>query len=87
MDEKILETYVGQYEITHEINFSVTKEKDRLFVQATGQEKFEIFPQTETKFFSKVNDAQFEFVTDDSGKISKAVLNQSGRQADAKKIK
>jgi CubicO group peptidase (beta-lactamase class C family) len=87
VDEKILETYTGEYEITPEFTFSVTKEEDRLFLQATGQEKFEIFAETENKFFLKINDAQLEFIKDDSGNVTKAILNQSGRQTDAKKIK
>ena len=56
-------------------------------MQATGQEKFEIYPVAENKFFLKVNNAQIEFVEDDSGSITKAILNQNGRQTDAKKIK
>ncbi len=87
MDGKILETYVGEYEVTPEFTFSVTKEQDRLFLQAPEQEKLEMFAETETKFFLKVNDAQFEFVKDDSGNVTKAIMNQGGRQADAKKIK
>lgn len=87
VDGKILETYVGEYEVTPGFTFSVTKEHDRLFLQATGQEKFELFADTENKFFLKVNDAQVEFVPDDSGQVTKAILNQGGRQADAKKIK
>jgi len=35
----------------------------------------------------KINDAQIEFVEDDSGIVTKAILNQSGRQTEAKKIK
>lgn len=85
VDEKILETYVGEYEITPEFTFSVTKEQDRLFVKATGQEKFEIFAETENKFFMNINDAQFEFVIE-SGKVTKAIVNQGGRTTDAKKI-
>ena len=87
VDGKILETYVGEYEISHEFTMSVTKEQGKLFLQGTGQDKLEMFADTETKFFVKVNDAQFEFVKDDSGKVIKAILNQGGRQADAKKIK
>lgn len=87
VDGKILETYVGEYEVTPEFTFSVTKEQDRLFLQAPEQEKLEMFAETETKFFLKVNDAQFEFVKDDSGNVTKAIMNQGGRQADAKKIK
>ncbi|MBE0539013.1 MAG: serine hydrolase [Ignavibacterium sp.] len=82
---KILETYVGEYEITNELNFSVTIEKDRIFVQTPGQDKFEIFADTENKFFTKLNDAEFEFIKNNSGKVTKVILNQGGRQADAVK--
>ncbi|MBK9014445.1 MAG: serine hydrolase [Saprospiraceae bacterium] len=85
VDEKILETYIGEYEIPSIMTFSVTKEQDRLFLQGEGQERFEIFADTENKFFLKVNDAQLEFVKDDSGKVAKAILNQGGRQSDARK--
>jgi len=87
LDEKILETYVGEYEITHEFSFTITREQERLFVQATGQEKFEIFAETENKFFLKINDAQLEFIKDDTGEVNKAILNQGGRQTDAKRIR
>lgn len=87
LDEKILKPYVGEYEITPEFTFLVTREQDRLFIQATGQERLEAFAESETKFFLKVNDAQLEFMRDDAGNVMKVVLNQGGRKADAKKIR
>lgn len=87
VDEKTLETYVGEYEINPAFSIAVTREKDKLFVQATGQERFEIFPESQTKFFLKINDARLEFVKDGTGKVVKAILNQSGRMIDAKKVK
>jgi CubicO group peptidase (beta-lactamase class C family) len=87
LDEKTLERYVGNYEVTPEFTFSVTRVLDRLFVQATGQEQLEMFAESDTKFFLKVNDAQFEFITEDSDSVTKVVLNQGGRQAQATKIK
>ena len=87
VDGKILETYVGVYEIPSAFTFSIIKEQDKLFLQAPEQEKLEMFADTETKFFLKVNDAQFEFVKDEFGKVTKTIMNQGGRQADAKKIK
>ncbi len=56
-------------------------------LQATGQEQLEMFAETETKFFLKVNDAQIEFVKDPTGKVTKILLNQGGRQAEAKRVK
>lgn len=86
VDLKILETYVGDYEIPSVLSFSVLIEQDRLFIKANGQDQFEIFADAENKFFSKVNDAQFEFVKDYSGKITNLILNQGGKEAEAKKI-
>lgn len=70
-----------------EFAFSVTKNQDSLFVQATGQEKFQIFAETKTKFFTKVDDAKFEFVADESGKAIKVIMSQGGREAEAVKVK
>ena len=78
--------YTGEYEVSPQFSFTVTKEKDRLFLQATGQEKLEMFAETNNKFFLKVNDAQLEFVNE-SGKITKVILKQGGRTTDAMKIK
>jgi hypothetical protein len=54
--------------------------------QLTGQPKFELFPESETKFFLKVVDAQITFVKDDKGVITHAIVHQGGDHK-AKKIK
>lgn len=87
VDEKILVTYAGEYEIPSVFSFSVIKEKNRMFIKVNRQEPFEIFAESIDKFFTKVNDAEFEFVKDNSGKVVKMVLTQGGRSAEAKKIK
>ena len=86
LDEKTLAIYTGEYEVSPQFTFTITKEKDQLFLQATGQEKLEMFAGANNKFFLKVNDAQFEFVNE-SGKITKVILKQDGRTTDAMKIK
>ena len=87
VDEKVLQAYVGEYEIPSIMSFSITKEQGKLFLQGEGQEKVEMFAETESTFFLKVNDAQLEFVKDGSGKVLKAVLQQGGRLTDAIKVK
>lgn len=86
VDEQILFTYAGEYEIPSVFTFNVNHEDGRLFIKVTGQDAFEIYAETETRFFAKVEDAQFEFIKDDSGNITKIVLNQGGRQIDAVKL-
>lgn len=87
LSERILASYVGEYVVTPEFGFTVTKDGNRLKVQGTGQEALDVFAESETKFFLKVTDAQFEFVKDNSGTVTKVILSQGGRTAEAKKVK
>jgi CubicO group peptidase (beta-lactamase class C family) len=86
IDPKILDAYVGQYELAPSFIFTMTREGDSLMTQATGQPKFELFPESETKFFLKVVDAQVTFVKDDKGAVTHLILHQGGDRT-AKKIK
>ena len=75
-----LERYVGTYEsATPALTLTITREGDQLMSQAGGQSKHPIFPESETKFFLKVVDAQVEFVPADSGGVSHLVMTQGGR--------
>ena len=86
VDPKILDTYVGEYDLNG-TPAMITKEDDRLYIQVTGQPKVELFPRSETEFFLKVAVADIKFVKDDSGKVTKAILNQSGMTIEMKKVK
>lgn len=85
--ENILESYVGEYEIAPTFKLTITKEQSKLFAQATGQGKNELFATTKSKFFLKMVDAQVEFFKDDTGKVSKLVLYQGGQKIEGKKVK
>jgi CubicO group peptidase (beta-lactamase class C family)/uncharacterized protein YneR len=86
-DPALYDHYAGEYELAPGFSITVTKENNKLMAQATGQEKFEIFPESETKFFLKVMDAQIEFVKDASGKVTGLILYQGGQKLQAKKTK
>jgi hypothetical protein len=87
LDAKILDAYVGVYEIAPGLSLTVTHEGDQLSLQATGQGKIELFAETETDFFLKVASAQISFVKDDNGQVTQLVLHQNGRDQKAQKIK
>jgi CubicO group peptidase (beta-lactamase class C family) len=72
----ILSQCVGTYELRPGFDLVITLEGDQLMSQATGQGKLPVFPETESKFFLKVVDAQLEFFKDESGKVSYLVLHQ-----------
>jgi len=81
----ILETYVGVYPLTPDFALTVTVENDDLWAQATGQDKYQIFPESETEFFYTVVDAQITFTKDDAGNVTGLVLHQGGRNTPAPK--
>lgn len=82
---EILEAYVGKYELMPNFILEVTLQGSQLFIQATGQGISEIFPSSETKFYSKAVKASLTFNTDDQGIIKSLTLHQNGNH-EAKKI-
>jgi hypothetical protein len=87
LETDVLTNFTGEFELAPGFVLAVTLEGDRIFTQATGQSKVEIYPESETKFFLKVVDAQLDFVKDESGKFNKVILHQGGRDIEGKRIK
>ena len=81
VDAAVLERYVGEYEMTPAFKITVTREGARLFVQATGQPRLEIFAESETEFFLKAVDARITFLKDG------LMLHQNGVDQKATKVK
>jgi hypothetical protein len=84
--EKTLEGYVGNYELAPGFVIAVTREGARLYGQATGQGRFELFATAPTEFFLKVVDAQLSFHVDKSGRADSLVLHQNGRDMPGKRV-
>ncbi|MEA2601737.1 MAG: hypothetical protein QOF89_2729 [Acidobacteriota bacterium] len=85
VDPAIYDAYVGEYELAPSFILTITREGDQLFAQATGQSKAELFPESETRFFLKVVDAQIELVKGADGKVTGLVLHQGGRDVPGKR--
>ncbi len=86
VDPKIFDGYVGTYQLAPGFSIAITREGNRLFEQATGQQKVEIFPESEKEFFLKVVDAQITFVTGSQGRATELILHQGGRDHPGKRI-
>jgi len=78
VEPAVLASYAGHYELSPQFVLTVTVEDGRLMVQATGQEKFPVFAESNTKFFYKVVDARITFVPEQDGKVLKLILHQAG---------
>jgi D-alanyl-D-alanine-carboxypeptidase/D-alanyl-D-alanine-endopeptidase len=86
VDAKILDHYVGRYQLAPTFIITITREGSQLFAQATAQPKFEIYAESERDFFFTVVDAQITFETDSQGKATGLVLHQNGMNQPAQKI-
>jgi len=84
---KILDTYVGDYQIIPGMVLTVTRDGERLFGQATGQGQAELLAESETAFFVREANAVVTFVKDATGKITHLMLKQGGRDTKANRVK
>lgn len=87
VDAKVLDGYVGDYQLAPNFVLSVTRDGNRMMTQATGQGKIEIFPESQTKFFTKAMEASITFTVDDQGRATGIVLHQNGADHEAKRVK
>jgi CubicO group peptidase (beta-lactamase class C family) len=86
VDPKTFDAYIGEYELSPDLIITISRDADKFYLQATGQPRAEIFPESEAEFFLKAVEAQLTFVKDATGKVTQLILHQGGDQ-EAKKIK
>jgi CubicO group peptidase (beta-lactamase class C family) len=81
-----LKSLVGRYELKPNFILTVTVLTNRLFVQATGQSKFELLAESETNFFGRVLDTEITFCRNSAGNVTHLVLLQNGHH-EAKRLR
>lgn len=81
-DLKTLARYVGAYQMAPGTNMVVTLEGGQLMVRPGNQSAVPLFPESETKFFTKVAAAKMEFEfaqPDPDGVPGQLIMRQNGR--------
>ncbi len=86
IDEAILKSYVGRYELSPGFILEVTKDGNQLKTQATGQAQVDIFPKSENVFYLKVVEAQLTFNKNENGVVVSVTLHQGGQEMEGKKL-
>jgi D-alanyl-D-alanine-carboxypeptidase/D-alanyl-D-alanine-endopeptidase len=84
----VLATYTGVYALDAAPAFQLTValESGQLHMQATGQGKYPVFAESQSKFFLKVVDAQITFVPAKDGAPAHLILHQGGVDQKATKM-
>ena len=80
-----LEQYVGLYELRPELKINISREGKQLFGQATGQDRFGMYPENDTLFYLTVVDAKISFQLE-KGAVQSLTLFQDGQEALGMKI-
>ncbi len=87
IDTAVTDAYVGRYEVSPQFVLSVTKEKDRLYIQGTDQKRIGLYPESTVKFFMKVVPGEVAFVKDGRGEVTQLVIRQNGQNTPAKRVR
>jgi serine-type D-Ala-D-Ala carboxypeptidase/endopeptidase len=82
----LFDNYVGKYQLSPGTIMTATREGDKLFMQLSRQDRYEIFPESEREFFYTIVAAQISFQEDDHGRTTKLVLHQNGWDQIAERI-
>jgi CubicO group peptidase (beta-lactamase class C family) len=86
VDPKIFDGYEGRYELAPNFIINITREDDHLYAQASGQRRFELFPESEKHYFATVGGIEVDFTAGADGKATELILHQAGRDTPAKRI-
>jgi endo-1,4-beta-xylanase len=88
LDTKLLDACVGHYEFAPNavsptgVKLTIWREENQLVGQAWGEnvlkDAFDIYPESETNFFLKVDGAQLTFIKNDKGEVTAVIHHQAG---------
>jgi CubicO group peptidase (beta-lactamase class C family) len=82
IDPKLLDNYIGRYQLAPNLILEITRAGDRLFAQAFAQgiaaPQFEVFAEAEKNFFSRAGH-EIAFETDARGRATGLILHRAGR--------
>jgi hypothetical protein len=84
--DALLARYAGNYKLNDQMNIAIRVNGGKITAQATGQGEFEIFPESETRFFAKVAPIVLTFGDVAEGKAGTFVLEQSGAKMTARRM-
>ena len=73
LNERILQRYVGVYEIRPNFQLSVKLDEGRLIVEAHGRTT-KLFAKTENAFFVKTDEVEIEFIVNEKGIVDTLLL-------------
>jgi D-alanyl-D-alanine-carboxypeptidase/D-alanyl-D-alanine-endopeptidase len=81
-----LDRLIGTYTLDEKTEVNVVREGDLFYTQLTGQQRFRLFPESDTEFRLRAVEARVVFELE-RGKATALVIHQNGRETRAKRKK
>lgn len=79
VENPVLAAYEGVYQMNPKFALAIRAEQGRLFVRGTGQPEFELFAESDNRFFMRMVDAQGTFLRNKDGAVDRLLWHQGGR--------
>jgi hypothetical protein len=86
VDPSIFDGYTGRYDGGNNLIIVVTKEGDKLYMQAATMPKYQLIPASATEYFTEEVKARFTFKQDEAGKTNELSVNFEGQIISAKRV-
>jgi CubicO group peptidase (beta-lactamase class C family) len=86
VDPAIFDGYAGKFDGGNGLIINVTKESDKLYMQAAGLPKYQLIPASATEYFTEEVKARFTFKQDDAGKTNELLVVFEGQNIVAKRV-
>ena len=86
IDPKLLNAYLGEYQVNQGMNFTIAREGDKLFAVAPMFGKNEMFPDSDDRFTINMAGAQFTFSRNEKGEVSGLTVEVNHQTIRAKRI-
>lgn len=85
VDPAIFDRYAGKYTLPSGAVLTISREGDKLYAQAPGPGKFELTPESATRFFSDTPEATITFTVERDA-VTQLVLTIGGRDRIARRV-
>lgn len=86
VDPAVYKSYLGKYDFGNGMVLVVSTEGDKIFVQATNQPRFEMFPVAPKEFILKEITARVIFHSNTDGKVTKLTVDAAGEKKECLKL-
>jgi len=78
--------FEGSYVMSDGMELSFVAEQDTFWLELPGDQRFQLFAESDNKFFLKAFDAQCTFVQSDDGSVNEMIWHQRGQDHSAVRV-